>query len=107
MGPSPQWLPSLPAIVLARYWPIPPDYVSEGLDQVRRSVDRALAVRYGQSRALDYVSLMERLCAGDGCRSTVPGTNPTELITFDMGHLTPRGSGYVVQLALREVLLGR
>lgn len=107
VGPSPQWLPSLPAIVVARYWPQPPGYVSEGLDRGMLATDRALAARYLQSMALEYVSLMDRLCTSEGCRSTVPGTNPSELITFDMGHLTPRGSAYVVQLALRDVLLGR
>jgi peptidoglycan/LPS O-acetylase OafA/YrhL len=107
VGPSPQWLPSLPAIVVSHFWPQPPTLIAEGLDRNAQESDRALQSRYRDSADLQYVSLMNALCEPGGCRAVVPGTTPAELITFDMGHLTPRGSTYVAGLVLRAPLLGR
>lgn len=104
VGPSPQWLPSLPAVVVRHHWPRPPARVSEGLDRRLLDLDRELQAQYGSSTELDYVSLVARLCQADGCTAIVPGTDPPELITFDMGHLTPRGSRFVAGLALGALL---
>ena len=106
-GPVPMWLPSLPELVISRFWDSGYDRVSYGVVPERRAEDERLRQRYGASTTLTYISLMDQLCNGDGCRATVPGTSPPELMAFDASHLTPLGSRYVADLALRAVLLGK
>jgi hypothetical protein len=107
VGPAPMWTPSLPEVVIARYWGTNFDRVSYGLVSARLDEDARLQQRYGSSTALKYVSLMQSLCNADGCVATVPGAKPVELIALDSAHFTPLGSRYVAGLALRPVLLGQ
>jgi hypothetical protein len=107
VGPAPMWLPSLPEVVTTQYWEKDFSRVSYGLISGRSSEDAELSARYAGANDLTYVSLIPRLCNADGCQATVPGSDPPELIAFDEGHLTPSGSAYIADLALRAVLLGR
>lgn len=107
IGPSPQWAPSLPLVVTSQYWGRSYDRVSYGLNADVLALDRRLATQFRESSLPRYVSLIERLCNADGCVAAVPGTSPPELVAFDMGHLTPRGSVYVAEIALRSALIAR
>ncbi len=116
VGPVPMWLPSLPEVVTSQYWGKPYDRVGYGLVDDRRTEDSQMSARYGSSGTpkgvpdngdVTYVPLIPRLCNADDCQATVPGNDPPELIAFDVGHLTPRGSVYIADLILRPVLLGR
>lgn len=105
IGPAPAWSPNLPEIFMTHYWQTRPEYVKEGLVSERMTLDAQLQARYGQSAALTYVSIQSRLCREDGCLARVPGIDPPELTSFDASHLTPAASRYVVDLALRPVLV--
>lgn len=107
VGPVPEWLPGLPAIVVSQYWGRNYDRVGYGLNAGRVVIDRALKARYGNSAALTYVSLIDALCDAETCQAVIPGSNPPELMSFDMGHLTPNASRYVAGAVLRAYLLGR
>ncbi|MDO8677380.1 MAG: acyltransferase family protein [Acidobacteriota bacterium] len=107
IGPSPQWAPSLPLVVTSQYWGRSYDRVSYGLNADVLALDRRLATQFRESSLPRYVSLIERLCNAGGCVAAVPGTSPPELVAFDMGHLTPRGSVYVAEIALRSALIAR
>jgi hypothetical protein len=107
VGPVPVWTPSLPEVVTSQYWGKDFSRVSRGLMTARAAADSRMSARYAGSDIVTYVSAMSRLCNADGCRATVPGSDPAELVAFDSGHLTPRGSVYVADLVLRSVLLGR
>ena len=106
-GPLPMWLPSLPELVISRFWDSGYDRVNYGLVPERPIEDERLRQRYGASKTLTYISFISRLCNDDGCIATVPGTNPPQLMAFDASHLTPLGSRYLADLALREVLPGK
>jgi peptidoglycan/LPS O-acetylase OafA/YrhL len=105
VGPVPSWTPSLPEIVITRYWGSNFDRIGYGLVADRKDEDDRLRARYSRSALLTYVSLISQLCNADGCVATVPGARPVELMAFDGSHLTPLGSRYVADLALRPVLL--
>ena len=44
-----------------------------------------------------YVSLLQGLCDPSGCLAVVPGSPNNDLMTFDFGHLSPKGSEYVAR----------
>jgi hypothetical protein len=107
IGPVPMWIPSLPEIVTNRFWGTNFDRVGYGLVPERITEDSRLVQRYAQSSVVTYVSPIQRLCDGNGCLATVPGSDPTDLIAFDAAHLTPQGSRYVAEQLLGPVLVGR
>lgn len=107
VGPGPEWLPGLPAIVTSQYWGRNYDRVGYGLNLGRALVDRRLKERYAHSATLEYASLIDTLCDADTCQAVIPGSSPPELLSFDMGHLTPNASRYVAGTVLRPYLLGR
>ena len=57
-------------------------------------------------RGLTYVSVIEKLCNAEGCIGVLPGSSDRDLLVFDVGHLTPKGSVYVAEEVLQP-LLGR
>jgi hypothetical protein len=105
MGPTPQWRPSLPQVIARQYWGRDYERVKLGLDQGQFAADAALKLRYGHSPELDFVSMLDRLCNDDGCIATVPGGK--DLVVVDSGHLTPRGSIFVVERVLGAGWPGR
>jgi hypothetical protein len=107
VGPSPQWHPSLPFVVVKNHWGRDYRRVSDGLDPSVFQVDAALKVQYGHAPQLTYASIVEQLCDTGGCLAVVPGGSPQDLIAVDSGHLTPRGSALVVEQVLGPYLPGR
>jgi peptidoglycan/LPS O-acetylase OafA/YrhL len=107
VGPLPMWLPSLPELVVGRFWESNHDRIGYGLVPERPIEDERLRQRYQDSPALTYVSLISQLCNRDGCLATVPGADSIELMSFDVAHLTPLGSRYVAEHILRPALVGQ
>jgi peptidoglycan/LPS O-acetylase OafA/YrhL len=103
VGPSPQWLPSLPLVVTRHHWGLPFDRVAQGANPEVFTLDRMLANRFAGSHELQYVSLVTVLCTDDGCLGRVPGSG-VELVAIDIGHLSPAGSRLVAETALRPAL---
>jgi hypothetical protein len=93
--------------VTSQYWGRNYERVGYGLNLGRVSVDRDLKGRYGNSATLKYASLIDALCYAATCQAVIPGSSPPELLSFDMGHLTPNASRYVAGTVLRPYLLGR
>ena len=81
--------------------------VAQGLDPDLAGVDRTLKARAEGIRGLTYVSVIDRLCDGDACVGVLPGSTDRDLLAFDAGHLTPKGSVYVAAEVLRPWLLAR
>ena len=99
-GPVPQWRRSLPQILVNRYWPDTPEFLSAEAQPEHFAADRRLRAVLGGG--IEYVSLVEGLCAAAGCRVTVPGDG---YIALDQGHLSPAGSRYVARTILVPQLL--
>ena len=104
VGPAPQWTPSLPEVVVNQYWGQDYSRVSHGLALPILATDRDLKARLATSSRLTYVSLVAALCNEQGCKAVVDGTT-NELLAFDSGHLTPKGSVFVAQSILRPILV--
>ena len=100
VGPAPQWTPSLPEVVVKHYWGRDYSRVSHGLAMAILTTDGALKLRLATSTTVAYVSLIDGLCTDAGCRAVVDGS-ANDLIAFDAGHLTPKGSVFVAQTILR------
>ncbi|MFM8532615.1 MAG: acyltransferase family protein, partial [Acidimicrobiia bacterium] len=105
VGPGPMWVPNLPEIFINRFWDTAATRIAFGLSSPRLVLDEQLRQRYAASTTLTYVSLINRLCNGEGCVAVVPGSDPPELMTFDAAHLTPMASRYVANQVLRPALL--
>jgi hypothetical protein len=104
VGPAPQWLPNLPLVVVTNHWGQAFDRVSLGLNQELFQTDATLRERFGNSDDLTYVSLLGSLCDGNGCLATVPATD-NQLMTADIGHLTPAASTFVGRTILASHLM--
>jgi hypothetical protein len=104
VGPAPYWRPSLPLVVAASYWGRNYSRVKLGLESSIFDVDAALKRRFAHSHAIEYVSLLDRLCDADGCLAIVPGGDARDLIAVDAGHFSPAGSIFVADRALRPAL---
>jgi peptidoglycan/LPS O-acetylase OafA/YrhL len=100
VGPAPQWMPTLPLVVVNHHWGRRDARVSEGLNSEVFETDRILRSRYADSSLLTYVSLIDALCTREGCTAVVPGTDG-ELMAVDNGHLSPAASIYVADTVLR------
>ena len=104
-GPVPQWDPSLPEVVAANHWDSPESRVAHGLVPERARLDRELKARVAGIRGLTYVSVINGLCDPSGCVGVLPGSADRDLLAFDSGHLTPKGSVYLAEQVLRPVLV--
>lgn len=102
VGPMPNWRPSLPVIVARRHWQDNVQYLSDGLDPAPVTTDMQLKAAYGKSSRLEYISLIEKLCGGLGCRASLP--RDQMLLVVDYGHLSPSGSLFVASTILAEPL---
>ena len=107
IGPAPQWQPSLPLVIASRYWGRDYGRVKYGLDPSVFGTDAALKKRYEHASQLVYISMVEHLCNDEGCLAVVPGGDRQDLIAVDSGHLSPKGSIFVVDKVLGPYLLGR
>jgi peptidoglycan/LPS O-acetylase OafA/YrhL len=55
VGPAPNWLPSLPLVVVSKFWNQDIKYVKEDLDPTVFVTDSALEAKYGASNKLTYI----------------------------------------------------
>jgi hypothetical protein len=105
IGPAPEWLPSLPQVVAAHYFDNEIEHIEYGLNAQIFKTDLLIRERYENGQDLEYVSLVKQLCDVRGCRATVAGKWPYNLIAMDYGHLTPMGSVFVAQNVLAAHLV--
>lgn len=106
VGPAPFWTPSLPEVIAKHYWGRSYARVSHGLANAVFDTDRLLEQRVAGVDGLSYLSLLDGLCNDAGCQALVDGGGWQDLITFDSGHFSPRGSEFVVEKSLVGVVFG-
>ncbi|MEE1676028.1 acyltransferase family protein [Agarivorans aestuarii] len=102
LGPLPEWHPTLPMVIIKRYWEkrqgslsIPSRF--EGLFDV----DNELFARYEYSENLRFVSILSKVCENNLC----PAISEGKVIAWDYGHLTPTGSQYFSAAIKNELAL--
>ncbi|TDR89101.1 acyltransferase family protein [Enterovirga rhinocerotis] len=106
LGPLPQWHPSLPQVVVRRFWDVDRTDLRIPPAPAALATDRLLTERYGASPLLTYVSLTTPLCPDGRCQATVPVPGPYNLLAVDYGHLSPDGSLHVAKIAIAPALAG-
>ena len=95
LGPLPQWSPSLPSVIANRHWGSLDSHITDGaLDQSVMEADHAMP-RLIDPKAVDYVSLISKLCTGNSCLVRLQQEN--SLLQVDDGHLSEAGSLYIVK----------
>jgi peptidoglycan/LPS O-acetylase OafA/YrhL len=100
LGPIPRWTSPLPQIAAGRFWPTIPPFIGGELHPAPMTTDVNLRQSVGHSSVVQYLSLIAALCGSEGCRATVPGGTPRELMYFDASYLTTAGSRYVARAIL-------
>jgi hypothetical protein len=94
LGPLPQWSPSLPSVIANRHWGLNESHISDpALDQSIIAADRATRSQIDPD-AVDFVSLIDRLCIANACLVRL---NDDSLLQIDSGHLSEKGSLYIVK----------
>jgi len=106
VGPMPQWLPSLPAVVVNHYWQQDVSRVSRGLNAEPFTLDASLRTQLADSSEIEYAALNGALCNESGCLAALPG-HDRQLLVVDSSHLSPLGSRYVAENILRSYLSDR
>ena len=106
VGPFPGWRPSLPRVYGEHHLQDRAESVGEGLDHDNFAIDRALADRLAGKPEVTYLSLLDRLCHHAACLARVPGEGDLDLMAFDSGHLTPKGSSYLGREIFKPYLDG-
>lgn len=109
LGPAPRWNEALPKMVyqswlggLPRKIPL---RMADGLKSEVTAIDAQLASLL-RDETVDYVSVWNILCDGDGCLTHVPG-QAAELMSWDYGHLTTPGAILLAQALKHRGLLSR
>jgi peptidoglycan/LPS O-acetylase OafA/YrhL len=96
LGPAPVWTPDLPTAVF-NFWtankrlpdrlpPAPKNY--RELDAILSAIAAAEHTR--------FISVFAALCNEDGCLTHTP-SSPSDLLSWDYGHLTTSGADFVLQ----------
>jgi peptidoglycan/LPS O-acetylase OafA/YrhL/lysophospholipase L1-like esterase len=97
LGPTPLWSPDLPTQVYSS-WRVngrlpdrlPPSPIAY------RKMDEALAAVSAASH-VRFISAFDALCNEDGCLTHTPKSK-AELLSWDYGHLTTAGAGFIAAL---------
>lgn len=105
VGPTPKWTRNLPSILADEYWPELPEWISDNMIEEARESDKTLKLDYGSSEEMKYVSIFDILCGPKGCRSFVGPDKHEDIESIDDSHLTTRASIYVVEHALKPILI--
>lgn len=104
LGPVPQWREFLYKVVQRAYDGEPPIRATQYRDENIIRTDQLLHQRFGASRDVVFVSLIDRLCNGEGCLVYVDGDPLDGLTTYDYGHFTLRTSEYVARTVLAPLI---
>lgn len=104
LGPVPQWQEFLYKVVQRAYDGEPPIRATQYRDENIIRTDQLLHQRFGASRDVVFVSLIDRLCNGEGCLVYVDGDPLDGLTTYDYGHFTLRTSEYVARTVLAPLI---
>jgi peptidoglycan/LPS O-acetylase OafA/YrhL len=98
-GPVPEWHDSLPNN-LVNLWKSNHEF---GTPPLRTRFGERTNIFYGDkqlraiadSLSITYISPIEAMCNLDGCLTRV-GDDPTDLTAIDYGHLSPKGSSFLI-----------
>jgi len=96
VGPMPQWLPSLPIVLIRNGATMAetPLRAIRGTDPRVARIDGEMKV-FVEQRGARYLSPYSILCNADGCLTRI-GERPESMLQWDASHLTLAGSDYVV-----------
>jgi peptidoglycan/LPS O-acetylase OafA/YrhL len=110
-GPAPRWIQDLPKIALNAMNEGParmtvPERLKTGLDPSTSLLEQDLRHLVQQVSGVTYFSLLDTLCNENGCLVRTSRIS-TSFTTWDQGHLTSEGAGFVVRHLLAAISPGR
>ncbi len=91
-GPSPHWQPNLPSIVASKFLPNVPRRTNYGIERSVFIQDAGIKSELPKHPGLNYISLIDYFCNGEGCILYYGDDVKQGLTTWDYGHLTPIAS---------------
>jgi peptidoglycan/LPS O-acetylase OafA/YrhL len=104
VGPAPQWRKALPENLIDLYQLTgapSPVRTRFGLVEGTAVIDASMRDAMEAAAGARYFSAFSAMCDQDGCL-TRTGTRPSELTTWDYGHLTTAGARYVARALQRS-----
>ncbi|WP_051677485.1 SGNH hydrolase domain-containing protein [Bradyrhizobium sp. URHD0069] len=105
LGPVPIWRRGLPNEVL-RYFMLHHRLIPERSNAVSTNwVDAPLRAKVMASGA-EYISVWDAMCNADGCLTRI-GDAASDISASDQAHLTEKGSVFLVQSIIDDVLRGQ
>jgi peptidoglycan/LPS O-acetylase OafA/YrhL len=103
LGNTPQWLPSLPIVLVRTNISIDREqWIYTPQIALLEKLDLQL-VQIANSTNSHFVSYLPNLCRADSCLGVVSVADKTEPFAFDYGHTTSVGSEILANLTLTEV----
>jgi peptidoglycan/LPS O-acetylase OafA/YrhL len=101
-GPTPHWLPNLPAIVAESI----PDVPRRSFSGINKAVLRLddIVKKSAASEGIIYLSLIDFFCNGDGCLIRYSADVEKSITSWDYGHLTPIASAHVAKELIGPVI---
>ena len=106
MGPVPLWEARLHQIILQKYWESTPSFIKDNLVQHVLDSELLLKSKYGNGEGgFQYVSMIDLLCGGKGCRTYIGADRKIGLTSFDNSHLSPAASVYAAQTTLVPLIM--
>lgn len=90
-GPSPHWVPNLPAVVAAQL-PNAPKRTLIGVDKSVLDLDKSLKINFSKKSNVSYISLIDYFCNDEGCLVYSGDDVVLGITSWDYGHLTPIAS---------------
>lgn len=106
IGGTPQWFPSLPALLVDFDDPLSSrrKLRTKSLEALR--LHDSYIRKEAELRGVKFVSILDVLCDSDSCLATVPNSGQTGFapLIFDADHLTRAGSEYVAEVILKGQL---
>lgn len=108
VGPTPQWETDLPVLISRHYWQKSPPLtkINDSLDKqvINMDTEMQYVIKGNKNKSISYISLIDGLCNKKaGCIAKLDVKNTP--IIFDYGHLTLKGSDYVVKNLLSKQII--
>jgi len=101
LGPAPAWKGQLPKLLFQSWQGNPsestiPSRTRTGLIEAVGNIDRFLRDLVAGEEGVRYVSVLEAFCNAEGCMTYV-FDDPSQLTTWDRGHLTTSGARFLAR----------
>lgn len=100
IGPTPQWQPDLPSVLIGKLYPNIPRNTNVGVDKNVLILNEKLKNQFSTVLNASYQSITDLFCNIEGCLIYLGDDIKTGITSWDYGHLTPIASEFFSEKVL-------